>query len=91
MDLLMDATVERQMSGLGGCREFKLENYPGRFHDLVLAYTDTDMTSVECTYIAMQRVQDPKGDEAINAALEYLGFEAGAHVYHHCTNCGHYS
>ena len=56
IEALMDAQLQKAFGGIGGCKEFNLEAFPARFHDLLIAYLNEDLMSVEATYIAMQRV-----------------------------------
>lgn len=61
-DHLMSAQVEQSMSGLGGCREFDLDNYPKKYHGMILKYIDKEheLMSVDCIYMAMEMAKENK-------------------------------
>jgi hypothetical protein len=52
---LMDASIEKALGGIGGCKKFDLSVFPEKFHDLISAYLDEEINSVEAIYIAMRR------------------------------------
>ena len=54
--LLVNAQVSKGMGGLGGCKEFDLSDYPARFHKLVVAYLNHEISSVTVFYIAMRNL-----------------------------------
>lgn len=52
---LMNAQIEYTLGGAeGGCRKFDINNYPEKWHDIIMAYLTKDMQSVECIYRAME-------------------------------------
>ena len=57
MSGLYDASVRKSLGGLGGCQEFDLNDFPAEFHDLILAYINEELCSVEAGFIAMRRAQ----------------------------------
>jgi hypothetical protein len=52
---LMDATCEYTLCGMGGCRDFKLENFPAENRELIWKYLQKEIDSVEAIYLAMKR------------------------------------
>ena len=57
MSCLYDASVRKSLGGLGGCQAFDLSDFPVEFHDLIQAYLDEELCSVEANYIAMRRAE----------------------------------
>lgn len=57
MSCLYDASVRKSLGGLGGCQEFDLNDFPAEFHDLIQAYLDEELCSVEAVFIAMRRAE----------------------------------
>ena len=55
MEAIFDAAIQNDMSGLGGCKSFNMVDFPEKFHDLIQAYLNTEMCSVEACFIAMSR------------------------------------
>ena len=53
---LCDAQICSALGGdLGGCKQFKLEDYPLQYRQLIYKYiTDDNFDSVEAIYIAME-------------------------------------
>jgi len=64
-DYLMTASVRRAMGGdnLGGCKSYKLEDFPDKYHDLITAYLNDNIISVEGIYIAMKRAEKESNNE----------------------------
>ena len=52
---LTDASCRYSMAGCGGCKEFDINDFPVRNHDLITAYIEKEMLSVTAIYIAMDR------------------------------------
>lgn len=57
MSCLYDASIRKSLGGLGGCQEFDLNEFPAEFHDLILAYINEELCSVEAVFIAMRRAE----------------------------------
>lgn len=53
--LLCDASLQKSLGGLGGCKEFNLNDYPEEWRDSIQKYVDNKITSVEAIYKAMAR------------------------------------
>lgn len=51
---LLDAKVRSSMSGLGGCKEFNLEDFDEEFHQLILKYIGDEICSVEAMLLAAE-------------------------------------
>lgn len=79
MSCMYDASVRKSLGGLGGCQEFDLNDFPAEFHDLILAYINEEMCSVEAVFIAMRRADEGPGGQL--AALQTLI----PHVLHYAT------
>jgi len=52
--LLIDATCEKGMGGLGGCKNFDINNYPKKYRKLILKYINEEIVSVTAIYTAME-------------------------------------
>jgi len=59
MEALFDAAIQNDMGGIGGCKSFNMANFPEKFHDLIRAYLNKEMCSVEACFIAMSRESEP--------------------------------
>ena len=55
MEAILDASIQNDLSGLGGCKSFNMVDFPEKFHDLIQAYLNKEMCSVEACFIAMSR------------------------------------
>jgi hypothetical protein len=51
---LYDASIRHSMGGLGGCREFDLDNVDEDVRPYIQAYLEGDLDSVAITYAAMR-------------------------------------
>jgi len=60
MEVLMDAAMQNDMDGLGECKSFDMADFPEKFHDLIRAYLNKEMYSVEACFIAMSRESETK-------------------------------
>ena len=54
-EYLIDASCRYSMAGLGGCKEFKIDDFPTKYHDLIMAYIEKEILSVTAIFIAMNR------------------------------------
>ena len=52
--MLFDASVEKALGGLGGCKTLDLETYPLPYRGIVTKYLDDEIDSVTAIYIVMQ-------------------------------------
>lgn len=55
---LMSAHCENAMHGLGGCREFKIDNYPENMLEYILAYLNGNNDSIALIYAAMRKYEE---------------------------------
>lgn len=53
---LWDVAIAKSMNGLGGCRAKNIQDYEDS--DLIQAYLDEEISSVEAIYVAMRRVAE---------------------------------
>lgn len=51
---LVDAKVRSSMAGLGGCKEFDLEDFDEEFHQFILKYITDEICSVEAMLLAAE-------------------------------------
>ena len=52
--LLIDASIQKQMGGLGGGRAYSISNFPTKFQDIIQAFIDDKIDSVTAIYLAME-------------------------------------
>lgn len=51
---MYDASIRHSMGGLGGCRDFRIEDFDEDVRPYILAYLEGDLDSVAITYAAMR-------------------------------------
>ena len=51
---LYDASIQKSMGGLGGCKEFNVIYFPENT-DLIKKYLDGEIDSVQAMFLAMKR------------------------------------
>ena len=56
MNALTDACIHSSMGGLGGCKNFYLNNFPERWHKLITAYINNEICAVTACYIVMKEL-----------------------------------
>jgi hypothetical protein len=56
MAALFDASVQTSMGGVGGCKDFDLNEFPIRWHKLISAYINHEICAVTACYIAMKQL-----------------------------------
>jgi hypothetical protein len=54
MSSLYDASIQKSMAGLGGCKEFDLANFDPEFHPYIQAYLEGNNDSMAIVYAAMR-------------------------------------
>jgi hypothetical protein len=54
---LMNATIAKSMGGLGGCRRYDIDDYPEEFREIITAYVEQKIVSVEAIYLAMEKAK----------------------------------
>lgn len=69
---LLNAVIQSDMGGLGGCEEFDIKKYPKPFQDLITAYLGGTITSEEAIFLAMLRTMFSSVPEAAIKAAEAL-------------------
>lgn len=52
---LMDASIQNQMGGIGGCKEYDLNSFPKKFHQIIERYLANHIDSVQAIYTAMEQ------------------------------------
>jgi hypothetical protein len=55
MSSLYDASIQKSMTGLGGCKEFDLGNFDTEFHPYIQAYLEGNNDSMAIVYAARTR------------------------------------
>jgi hypothetical protein len=58
MSALFDASIQNSMGGVGGCKTFNINEYPERWHELILAYLNDEIYAVTACYIAMKKLDN---------------------------------
>lgn len=53
-EAMYDASICHSMGGLGGCRDFQIEDFDEDVRPYILAYLEGDLDSVAITYAAMR-------------------------------------
>ena len=53
---MMNASIQQQMGGLGGCKHFDLAGFPKHLHEIIRMYLDGEIFDVEGIYMAMRGV-----------------------------------
>ena len=51
---MYDASIHHSMGGLGGCRDFRIEDFDEDVRPYILAYLEGNLDSVAITYAAMR-------------------------------------
>lgn len=51
---MYDASIRQSMGGLGGCRDFRIEDFDEDLRPYILAYLEGNLDSVAVTYAAMR-------------------------------------
>lgn len=54
MSFLADASIQHSVNGLGGCKDFDINNFPEEYRTLIQAYINKDIDSITACYIVMK-------------------------------------
>lgn len=52
--ILTEVSIRNSMKGLGGCKEFCMNDYPNKYHTLIEKYINGSSNSVEVIYLVME-------------------------------------